>query len=454
MGRTILSGKIAQFMFEVNYQELPLEVIDKAKQCLMDTLGVAILGSRYSASRIVGDVVDHCHGREESVVIGTYYKAPAFLAALANSVSAHVADYDDMSVEFNGHPSCVIVPAVTAAGESVGAGGQEVLLGIVVGNEVGSKLGKSLGGKHYQKGWHGTGTIGTVAAAAAVAKLLKLDSNQIVNALGIAASSAAGLRQNFGTMTKSWHAGHAASNGILAAVLAQNGFEASAGALEGNSGFITTFDGEGTVKYFDNLGNPYSLPNVTFKKYPSCASTHPAVEAIFRLMNTHATPPDSVATVECYVCPAATAPLRSEYPSTELEAKFSLEYCVATALVRGRLGVAEFEDEAVRDPEIRHVMTKVRVIIDAALEEIAESNKVLAPTRVKLTTKDGQEFSETIIAARGGPTEPLTWPELEDKFRECASSLFSVSRVTEALGLIREIENMKNINELTALLQP
>jgi 2-methylcitrate dehydratase PrpD len=453
MGQRILSEKIAQFIFEVDYGGLPLEVIDKAKQCLMDALGVAVLGSKFAASRIVGKTVSAFQSREEAVVIGTPYKASASLAALANSVSAHVADYDDTSVEFKGHPSCVIVPAVVAAAESVQARGQEVLLSVVVGNEVGSKLGQSMGGRHYQKGWHGTGTIGTIAAAAAVAKLFKLEPKQVIHALGVAASSAAGLRQNFGTMTKSWHAGHAAHIGVLSGVLAQNGFDASAETLEGENGFIRTFDGEGAIESFEKLGSPYSITGVAFKKYPSCAAIHPAVEAILRLMNKETIRPEIIASIKCYCCPSGLAALGREYPKTELEAKFSMEYCVATTLVRGRLGVAEFEDEALTDPEVRSAMTKVQVISDVALEEIAASNKVLSPTRVTLVTKDGREFNEMIIAARGGSTEPLTWSELEDKFRECVSGLIHNGRVNRILGLIHGIESLQNITDLTTLLR-
>ena len=453
MDKDTPSEKIAQFIFEANYERLPPEVIGKAKQCLMDALGVAVLGSKFAASRIVGNAVNAFRSREEAVVIGTPFKASASLAALANSVSAHVADYDDTSVDFKGHPSCVIVPAVVAAAESVEAKGQEVLLSIVVGNEVGSKLGQAMGGKHYQKGWHGTGTIGTIGAATAVAKLFKLEPGQIIHALGLAASSAAGLRQNFGTMTKSWHAGHAAHMGVLSGVMAQNGFDASVQALEGENGFIRTFDGEGAVESFKNLGNPYSITGVAFKKYPSCAGVHPAVEAVLRLVGKEAIRPERIASIKCYGCPSGLAALGREYPKTELEAKFSMEYCVAATLVRGRLGVAEFEDEALMDAEVRSVMTKVQVISDAALEEVAKSNKALSPTRVNIVTKDGREFSEMIIAARGGPRDPLTWPELEKKFRECVNGMIPDSRVQRILELIHSIERLQDNSELSALFQ-
>jgi 2-methylcitrate dehydratase PrpD len=280
-----LSEKISEFIFELNYRDLPPEVVDKAKQCVMDTLGVSVLGSKSLASKIVADTVNNFQSRQDSVVIGTPYKASAPFAAMANGVSAHVADFDDTSVAYQGHPSCVIVPAVIAAADAIHAGGQEIILSIVAGNEVGSKLGLSMGKKHYQKGWHGTATVGTIAATAAIAKLYKLEPKQIVNAIGFSASSASGIRQNFGSMTKCWHAGHPAYIGVLSAVLAQNGFDASSEALEGNEGFIRVFEGEGVTEHFDRLGKPYSITDIAFKKYPSCAATHPAVEAILSLLN-------------------------------------------------------------------------------------------------------------------------------------------------------------------------
>jgi 2-methylcitrate dehydratase PrpD len=448
-----LSEKIAEFIFRTNYGDLPPEVVNKAKQCLMDALGVSVLGSKSLASKIVFDAVNHFQSRQDSVLIGTPCKAAAPLAAMVNGVSAHVADFDDTSVAYQGHPSCVIVPAVVAAAEAVHAGGQEVILSIVAGNEVGSKLGLSMGKKHYQKGWHGTATIGTIAATAAVAKLYKLEPKQIMDAIGFSASSASGIRQNFGSMTKSWHSGHPAYIGVLSAVLAQGGFDASAEALEGNEGFLRVFDGEGTIEHFDSLGKPYSITDIAFKKYPSCAATHPAVEAILILLDRKMIKPEMIARIDCHCCTIGRAAFRREYPHSELEGKFSIEYCIAATLVKGRLGVEEFEDETMNDPEVRSIMEKVQVFTDPKLDEVAASRKVLAPTRIELVIKDGQHFTETIIAARGGSLEPLSWTELDEKFKECVNWLIPQERIEKILSLIHKVEGLRNIEELTAHLR-
>ncbi len=280
-------------------------------------------------------------------------------------------------------------------------------------------MGRLMGWEHYEAGWHSTGTTGTVAAAAAVAKVLALEPPQIVNALGIAASSAAGLRQNFGTMTKSWHVAHAAAAGLTAALLAQRGYDAAADILEGKAGFIHAFQGkgEGIIDVADRLGRPFNILNVMFKKYPCCHGTHQAIDAVLKLREQHGLVPGEIAAIDCYIRPLMLSVLIHHNPMTGLEAKFSMEYCVAAALVRGHLGIPQFSDAAVAEPAVRELMGKVRMSADEKLEEATREKNLIAPTRVEVRLKDGRVLTETVDEARGGPADPLSWTELEGKFR-------------------------------------
>jgi len=448
-----LAEQMAEFVASMDCHQLPVEVIEKGKQCLLDMLGVAVNGSQFEAARIAQSLVTDIGGKKEAVLLGTPYKAPAMAAALANGVSAHVADYDDSLTDF-GHPSGVLVSAAMAAGEKVGANGQQLLAALVIGNEVGCKLGQMMGWEHYEVGWHSTGTIGTVAAAAAAASVLALTPPQIVNALGIAASSAAGLRQNFGTMTKSWHVAHAAAAGLTAALLAQRGYDAAADSLEGKAGFVQAFRGKGgSTDVAGVLGHPFSILNVIFKKYPCAHGTHQAVDAVLKLREQYSIVPEEIAAIECYIRPVMHSVLIHHNPGTGLEAKFSMEYCVAAALVIGHLGIPQFADAAVAAPSVRELMGKVRMLTDEKLEEAAREKNLLAPTRVKVQLKDGRILSETVYEARGGPAAPLSWTELEEKFRECTRDILPAVQSEKAITLVRQIEDLDQVHILTACLQ-
>ena len=449
-----ISRQIAEFVYSTDYETFPNQVVDKAKQCLLDSLGVALYGSRFEASKISLKVIKQIGGSEESTILGTPYKAPCPLAAMANGIRAHVADYDDSLVDF-GHPSCVLMPATLALAERENIDGRSLITSFILGSEVGSKLGRMMGWRHYETGWHVTGTVGTIGAATAVAKLLNLSPPQIVNALGIAASSAGGLRQNFGTMTKSWHVGHAASAGVMAALLAQEGYSASALALDGETGFIRAFQGDVNSTFLpEALGNPYSLMKIMFKKYPSCHGTHAAVDAVLKLKEQYGFQSEEIEAIECYIRPLMKSVLIYKDPQTELEAKFSVEYCVAAALVLGRLGIAQFTDEVLFHPEVRSLMRKVSVRDDPTLEEIAKKGKLLAPSRVKVILSDGREYTQSVLEARGGPSEPLRWEELEKKFLECAGQVLLIDQAQKALALIRKIEEVDNMALLTEVLIP
>ena len=450
--RMFLSQQISNFIYNTNYGNLPDDVIEKAKQCLFDSIGVALYGSQFEASQISLALIKKMGGENEASILGTNQKTPCFLAALANGIRGHIADYDDSLADFGGHPSCILMPVTLALAEMRGIGGQEILTAFILGSEVGSKLGRVMGKNHYDTGFHPTGTIGTIAAVAAAAKLLELLPSQITNALGIAASSASGLRQNFGTMTKSWHAGHAASMGVMAALLAQKGFNASVKVLEGETGFIQTFQGSRELFPLGQLGNPYSLMKIQVKVYPSCAMTHPSVDAILKLKKEYCFNSQEVKAMECYICSRASSILGHKKPHNALQAKFSLEYCLVAALISGNLGINQFTDEAVSKSEVRGIMKKISIKIDPHMDELAKKKNLLSPSKIKIILNNEQEVSQTVGEAKGGPNNPLKWSELEEKFLECSHKLLSKNQVKKFCHRIRNLEEISNISDLVSLL--
>lgn len=448
-----LSQQIADFVYRTNYECLPEAVVDKAKQCFIDSIGVSLYGASFEASRICHALVKDFEGKEESSILGTKYKAPCFLAALANGISAHIADYDDTLVEF-GHPSSILMPVTLSLAEAKTIDGPHLLTAFVLGNEVGAKLGQVMLWSHYEIGFHQTGTIGTIGAAVAACKLLMLQPAQITNALGIAASSASGLRQNFGTMTKSWHAGHAASAGVVAALLAQKGFNASSQAIDGGKGFVRAFQGGKGSFPVEQLGNPYSIMNVSLKRYPSCALTHPAVDAVLKLKEQHHLQPEGIKAVECRGRALMRSVLLNKAPDTGLEAKFSLEYCLAAALVKGGLGVAQFTDEAVYEPQVRQLMNRISLEFEPRLDEIAKDKGLINPSQVRVVLADGEEFSQTVEEAKGGPGDPMSWSEVSEKFSQCSRHILSAEQAERTLNFVRQLEHVTNVADLNGFLTP
>ena len=450
-----IAQELGEYICGARFDEYPEDVVEIAKHCVIDSVGVGLYGSKFEAAQIMLSLAKETGGLQESTVLGDRLKVPAPLAALANGVSVHVADFDDAMVWMQGHPSSVVMPAVLALCEGRNASGKTLLNAFIVGTEIGGKLGKVMKWSHYEAGWHGTGTIGAIAAAAAASKAISLNRKQTGNALAIAASGAAGLRQNFGTMTKSYHAGQAAHNGVIAACLANKGFTASTDIFEGGSGFFQNFSGTGDPASLpEQLGEPYALKGVMVKKYPSCAGTHTAVDAIFDLKGSVIFEPEEVRDIECRVRPVISSVLIHPDPKNSLEAKFSLQFCVSAALITGRLGIAQFDMKTIESAKVQGMMKRIRMVPDTGLEKLAVERNVLAPIRLTLKLSTGKEYVREVVEARGGPSNPLERRELESKFLECSTQLLSPAQSKAALEILNRIEAVEKVSEITGILTP
>jgi 2-methylcitrate dehydratase PrpD len=349
-----------------------------------------------------------------------------------------------------GHPTAPVLPAVLAIAERRNLSGIDFLIGLAVGLEVEKVLGLACQPEHYSRGYHPTGSIGIFGAAAGAAKMLNLDLERVQMALGLSASRAAGLRINFGTMTKPLHVGFAARDGIEAAMLAELGVTASPMGIDGPYGFfdVGAPDHKELDWITDRLGNPFEVidPGLLPKLYPSCSETHAAVDAILQ-MRAEGLRPSDVRRIRAGVTPAARANLTYDNPTTSLQAKFSQTYCLAAPLVHGKLGLAEFDPENVMNSAVRDLMGRIEVVIHPDLSG-SDSVSFSSPAIIEVETNDGRTLRKLVREMRGSPQNPLAPSDIEAKFIECGDRVLPKSQVRSALAKIKKLDQLKSINDL------
>ena len=424
-----------------------------AARAVLDTVGVMLAGASEPAARIVQHVLTP-DGTGPCVVIGTNARGRADVAALANGTAAHALDFDDMCFVSLAHPSAPLVSAALAIAEVVEASGHALLDAYVVGFEIEGRLGRTMNPRHYEHGWHCTSTLGTIGAAAAASRLLGLDAEAAGRALAIAASEAAGLKANFGTMVKPLHAGLAARNGVLAALLAQAGMSASVDALTGDQGFLLAMSSERDRSALDgavaDLGARWDIldTGITVKLYPSCAATHPTLDVLLDLTRQERFAGDDVEAIEVGVDAITPTVLIHDRPETGLQAKFSMPFCAAAAVVRGRVGIDTFDDRCVRDPAIEAVRARVTMRVDSALDPSAPP---LTQARIRVRLRDGRVLTRSAAGARGYPTRPASDDELASKFVSCAAGVLSEPAAQRAVEALKTLEDASRIRPVLDL---
>jgi 2-methylcitrate dehydratase PrpD len=427
----------------------PAEARHAAARAVLDTVGVALAGAGEPAARAVQRVIEETTG--PCTVLGLFSRATAGDAALANGTAAHALDYDDMCFVSLAHPSAPLVAAALAAAEAAGSSGRALLDAYVVGFEIEGRLGRVMNPRHYQRGWHCTSTLGTIGAAAAAARLSGLDAAACGHALAIAASEASGLKENFGTMVKPLHAGLAARNGVLAAQLARAGMTASAAAIEGSQGFLAAMDSEHPAlgACAADLGSRWEIveTGITVKLYPSCAGTHPALDALLDLRRRERFTGDQIESIDVGVDPIVPTILIYDKPSCGLEGKFSMPFCAAAAMVDGRVGIDTFEAGRLCDPRVTAVQSLVTMSVDPTLDASAPA---LTQARVTVRLHDGRVFTASANGARGYPERPASDDELAAKFLACAMRALAEPRAHAALAALRDIERLPSLTELMA----
>jgi len=443
---------LAEFVTKSRLDDCPEAAIDAARRAILDCLGVMLAGSSEPAARILQQVAQVEGGAPLCTVVGTGRRTGAVWAALCNGTAAHALDFDDTNFALMGHPSAPVLAAALAAGELALADGRGVLHAFLLGFEVETTLAEVINPPHYEHGWHATCTLGTLGAAAAAARLLGLDAVQTRHALAVAASQSSGLKENFGTMTKPFHAGHAGRSGVLSALMAREGWTASEHALEGPQGFFSVLGaGKCRLEPLGTLGAPWKIltTGVAVKPYPSCACTHSIIDSTLELRRAHGIRPEDVEEVTVGVGGGVPRILIHSRPRTGLEAKFSAQFSAAAALVDGRVGLATFQDERAQDPAMRALMERVKMVVDPEIPTDTERHMW---TRLTIRLKDGRSARVDPRPVPGHPANPMSLPALREKFDECARLVLPADRVDTVAEIVESLETCPDLRSLTAIL--
>ncbi|MGE0557794.1 MAG: MmgE/PrpD family protein [Burkholderiales bacterium] len=445
---TELSNKIN----ELQYVALPADAVHWAKVGILDTVGVTLAGASEDATRIVLGISGS--GSGPALVFGHARRIASLDAALVNGTASHALDFDDCNNTLGGHPSAPILPALFALADEIGATGKDFIAAYVAGFETECKLSMVVNFHQYTKGWHPTATIGVFGAAAACAHLLQLPVEKTATALSIAASLAAGVKSNFGTMTKPMHVGHCARSGLFAALLARDGFTAGAQAFEHKQGYFEVFNGAGNydaAKAIPAWANPLDItrPGIAIKSYPCCGSTHPAIDCMLELVHKHDLRPDQVAKIESWTHPRRLEHTNRPDPQSALDAKFSVQYTLARVLKDRTIKIEQFEGDTWKDPATRAILPKIHSTTYTTAQFPADNH---FGAEVKVTLTDGRVFSAKTDQALGRSVDKPLPPEmLKEKFDNCAARALSSDNVARLYAAIQEFEKAKEVREIAAL---
>ena len=452
-----ITKRIAEYVTATDIEDFPTDAIEAAKGAIMDCLACTLAGSRESLSDILCRYVAAEGSALIASVVGRGFRTSAANAALLNGAMAHALDYDDITQITKTHPTAVLLPASLAVAEEFGASGKDMLLGYMSGFEVACAVGESLSEAYYDDlGWHPTGPLGAVGAAAAASRIMALDPEQTAMAVSLAASQASGLRQNFGTMTKPFHAGDAARAGVVSAKLVREGFTASEDALEGRFGFIRAFSGgQGfdSERVAQNLGNKCYLveSGIEIKKYPCCGSAHLALDAIFDLLSQAAIDPEAVDRIDVMVDFDPPRSLIHPRPVSSLEGKFSMQYCLAAALLDRRVGLPSFTDEQVLRPEAQALIPRIDMRRIPGNE--GKPSWTEGYHQVDVQMKNGSVLRQQAHRANSGALRGVTMEDIREKFRDCASQLLSEATTAEVLSRLELLEEGEPVSGLADLLR-
>ncbi|KZE64190.1 hypothetical protein AWM68_13885 [Fictibacillus phosphorivorans] len=434
-------------IIETRYEDISENALYEAKRSLLNWLGVAIGAANHESMDKLFAVAKRMGSQPQATVFGREEKTDLLFASLLNGMSSHVYDFDDTLLDTVLHPSAPVFPAILAVAENKGKSGKDVLEAFVIGCEVEARLALAVYPSHYWRGWHITGSVGGIGAAVAVSKLLDLDHEKTSFAIGIAATEPVGLREMFGTMTKPFHPGKAAMNGLLAALMAEQGFTSSHQSLEAERGFVNVLSEENKLDILTEKWNEkWEVEKNSYKPFASGIVTHPAIDAIISLQSRFQFKHDQVVSIHIIGHPLVKELTGKQVLNTGLEGKFSVFHCVAAAFIYGKAGVDQFTDECVNNETIKNLRKKITLEVDEKKKE----------DQVELIIKlaDGREFTEFVEHAIGSADKPMTNDQLIDKFLDVTGDIISSDAKRELVDLIYKIEELENLTPFFELCQP
>jgi 2-methylcitrate dehydratase PrpD len=434
---------LARYVVESRFESIPAATRHHATRTFVNWLGCAIGGSHHEGMDIALAALAPMAGAAQASVLGRGERLDILHAALLNGISSHMFDFDDTHLKTVIHPAGPVCSAILALAEHRPVSGEDFVHALVLGVEVECRIGNSVYPNHYDTGWHITGTAGVMGAAAACGKLLGLNEQQMVWALGIAATQSSGLREMFGTMCKPFHPGNAAKNGLMSALLAEKNFTSSNRGIEAPRGFAhvlsTKFD---PAEIIDGLGKTFEIDLNTYKPFACGIVIHPIIDACVQLRNEHALTGDEIESVLAKVHPLVLELTGKKTPQTGLEGKFSVYHSAAAGFIYGAAGEREYSDAVVRDAKVVALRDKVTAVVDATMHE--------DQTLVEVKLKDGRTLSKYVEAAIGSLKRPQTDADLEAKFRELAEDVLPKAQVDKVLGLAWKVGALASAGDVAA----
>jgi 2-methylcitrate dehydratase PrpD len=452
---------VVDFIVTTRFDALPANLLTLGKKSILDGIGLALAGSVAETGVISRRYVNSLAlPQGQGTVIGSSIKVTPRFAAFLNGVAIHADDYDDTQLAVAKdrvyglltHPTAPALPPALAISEAGKRSGRDLMLAYHLGVEVECKIAEAIAPRHYGDGFHSTGTCGTFGAAAAASKLRGLDAQHTARALGIAASQSAGLRENFGTMTKPFHAGRAAEAGVIASDLAGLGWTAAENILEAPRGFFQAAGGGFNPQaIMGKLGRPWTFeePGISIKPHPSGSLTHPGMTELQRIIRENKIGPGDVERLEVGTNRYMPTALIHHQPVNALQAKFSMEFCMASLLLYGKAGLQEFTDPVVQRSEVQNMIKRVHFGVHPEAEA-AGYNKMT--TILTLHLKDGRTLAGRADFGKGSPANPLSYDEVAEKFRDCAAFAKLPTQKAEAIvDAVRRLEELENVQDLTAL---
>ncbi|MFT4064058.1 MmgE/PrpD family protein [Paraburkholderia sp.] len=438
---------LARYLVNARPDDLPQAVRDHAVRTFVNWMGCAIGASRHEAVEIAIEALSPFGGPAQASVLGRAGKVDVLNAALFNGISSHVFDFDDTHLKTVIHPAGPVASAILALAEYRCVSGTEFIHALALGVETECRIGNAVYPDHYDVGWHITGTAGVFGAAAAAGKLLGLDEQQMVWALGLAATQPVGLREMFGTMTKSFHPGRAAQNGLVAALLAARGYTSSEQGIEAKRGWANvTSTHRNYAEITEGLGERHESLLNTYKPFACGIVIHPAIDGCIQLRNEHRLDPESIASVLLKVHPLVLELTGKRTPQTGLDGKFSVYHSAAVAIIDGRAGEQQYSDTAVHEPRTVRLRDKVAAEIDPAMPPDA--------VHITITLNNGERLEKQVEHAIGSVKRPMTDADLSAKFTDLAEPILGGAATARLLDAVWKVQTVADVAELADLARP
>lgn len=438
---------LASYIVTARYEDLPANVRKEGLRTLLNWVGVAVGGSQHETINVAVDALWPFSGPSQASILGRRDRFDVMNAAFINGVSSHIFDYDDTHLKTIIHPAGPVVSAILALAEYRPVDGRAFLNALILGVETECRIGNAVYPDHYDRGWHITGTAGVFGAAASAGKLLNLSEQQMIWALGLAASQPVGLRESFGSMNKSFNPGRAASNGLFAALLASKNFTSSDEMIEAKRGWANTISTKQDYKEItEGLGERYEALLNTYKPFACGIVMHPAIDAAIQLRNQYQIKPDQIDTINLRVNPLVLELTGKKTPTAGLEGKFSIYHTVAVAMVAGAAGEKQFSDRAVQDPAVVALRGRVVPVVDPSVKP--------EQVEMSMTLKDGRRLEKSIQHAVGSLEAPMTDHDLETKFADLAEGILDSAQIQKLIGLCWSVEKLSNAGDIARAAVP